>query len=439
MLRSQPMRRMVFAVLVSFSAIALVTPFAGAQVPDDSLPQAQSPSTLSDTTPIELVVPTSEGRIVWKDVAGSLATALRLDAPTVERIFPTGSLDLRSSTTILVLFGIDVALGDAASISVIRNDDGDPALRLRCDRNAIRFLASHHDSEPAKIHLDDDWVPRSTGRPLVVCLHGLKSEPTRFDDLRDFLRHAGYATAAVSYDDHQSMAASAAQISHITKTALDGTHQPKLVLIGHSMGGLVAREWTENPDLRNQSIVGLITVGSPHRGSNWASLPPLLDFFAEGKVDSSDIVDVLLHQPSAPGMRELAPESAFLTKLQSRPRRGDVRYTAIVGTGSPVSETEVAKLRAALQRLDEKSTTLRLLRPRIQPLLQSFDELVRGKGDGVVAVDRATIEGVRDVVSVELSHIDFFRIKRNGAQQPVWDAILERLKIMSEQPQILKR
>ena len=119
----------------------------------------------------------------------------------------------------------------------------------------------------------------------------------------------------------------------------------------------------------------------------------MLDLFADRRIDAGEIVDVLLHQPSAPGLRELAPGSDFLRRLSERPRRADVRYTNFVGTESPVSEEEVNKLSAALQRLDRKSKTVRLLEPRIRPLLGSFDELADGKGDGVVRHRRQRWKG----------------------------------------------
>jgi pimeloyl-ACP methyl ester carboxylesterase len=407
---------------VALWAFGMVTPHAGAQVPDRDL------KTLDDRSgEIELVIPTVNGRIVWKDVAASLAGSLKLDPATVEKIFPTGSLDLNSGATVFALLGIDIALGDAVSISMVRDQAGDPALRLRCDRNAIRFLSSKHDALPAAIDLDDDWQQRSVDRPLVICLHGMRSDEHRFDDFRAFLRGTGHATAAVSYDDRQSIVTSAEQMSELAAQVFVAPHQPELVLVGHSMGGLVAREWTENPELNNAKVIALITAGTPHRGSNWASLPPLLGMFADRKLDASDIVDVLLHEPSAPGMRQLSPESEFLTKLQSRPRRPDVQYTTIAGTDSPVTEEQVTKLRELLQRLNEQSTTLRLLQPRIRPLLTSFDELVDGKGDGIVAVARATIEGVDDVVLVDVTHIALFRRPLGRRVQPVWTAVEQRL------------
>ena len=409
-----------------FLLVAILSSKAGAQLPDNQIIPAKVDA---GGDSVEVLIPTVDGTLVWKDVAGSLAESLSLDAPTLERMFPTGSLDLRAPSTILVLFGINMALGDAISIKMATNDNGQPALRFRCDRKTLGMLAPQAKAnEPAGIQIDDDWKERSAQKPLVVFFHGLKSRPAKFDDFRTYLCAEGYATAAISYDDHQSITDSATQISQIAAQMFVGPNTPELFLVGHSMGGLVAREWTENPTISNDKIVSLVTIGTPHRGSNWASLPPLLDLFATGSLDSQDLVDVILHKPSAPGVRELAPESKFLTDMQARPRKAGVSYTTIVGTGSPVAETEVVRLRQTLQSLDQEGSVLRLIRPRIQPLLQSFDELARGKGDGVVAVDRATIAGEDDIVTVELSHIDMVSRATTAPKQPVWEAVLNRLK-----------
>lgn len=421
-----------YAILFSsLLAVFLATIPSSAQVPDElsTNPRDGQVAELIANDVIEVIVPTIDSTLVWTDVAASLAQSLTLDAPTLERMLPTGSLDLRSPTTLLVLFGIDMAMGDAVAIRMVNDAAGQPSLSFRCDRRLMQNMAPQkRPAKPAGISIDDDWKTRTADKPLMMFFHGLKSHPSKFDDLRIFMREAGFATAAVSYDDHQSIRDSAAQINQIAGELFTPPSQPKLVLVGHSMGGLVAREWTENPKLRSNQIAALITVGTPHRGSNWASLPPLLDLFAEGSVDSSDLVDVLLHKPSAPGMRELAPESQFLTEMAARPRQPNVQYTTIIGTGSPVTEVEVSKLRSTLQRLDQEGSMLRLIRPRIQPLLQSFDELARGRGDGIVAVDRASIRGVDDVVKVERSHIDLISPPKACTQQPVWQAILKRVK-----------
>ncbi|MDC0935368.1 alpha/beta fold hydrolase [Pirellulales bacterium] len=374
------------------------------------------------------MIPAKEGKIVWKDVASSLAKSLQLDAATLEGIFPNGSLDLHSRATAFALRGMDIALGDAVSFAIVRDSEGETALRVTCDRDAIRLLAAtKRETKTARIELDDDWKQRAADRPLVICLHGLRSDPKRFEAFRAYLRGSGLATAAASYDDHQSMKKSARQLSELAKRMFRAPNSPDLVLVGHSMGGLVAREWTENRALNNRRIVSLVTAGTPHGGSSWASMPPLLDLVGDEEFHVRDVVDVLLHQPSAPGMRELVPDSDFLNELNSRDRRRDVRYTTIAGTRSPVSEQQVTRIRDALLQARDVSTTVRLLQPRIDPLLSSFDELVQGKGDGAVAVERAKIEGVNDVVTVDVSHGDFFGPASAEKERLVWEAIGQRV------------
>jgi pimeloyl-ACP methyl ester carboxylesterase len=414
-----------FAALLVLFWIVLSPTDLIAQVTDKP---ASNEVALTNEDFVEVVVPTIDGTLVWKDVATSLAKALSLDAPSLERMFPTGSLDLQSPTTMLALFGIDMAMGDAISIQMWRDEAGMPALRFRCNKKALGVISPKvKQIQPATIQLDHDWKERTVDGPLVVCFHGLKSRSAKFDAFREYLRSEGFATAAVSYDDHQSIVDSAGEVFQVAKQLL-GSASPELVLVGHSMGGLVARELTENPEFQPSRVAALITVATPHGGSNWASLPPLLDFFAEGKVDSGDLVDVILHRPSAPGLQDLAPGSPYLQQIRQRKRLPGVRYTTIVGTGSPVSEQEVAGLRSTLQKLDQDGSMVRLIRPRIAPLLNSFDELAQGKGDGVVAVENAKIDGVSDVVAVPLSHIDMFAPTKDGQPHPVWSAVLERVR-----------
>lgn len=57
-------------------------------------------------------------------------------------------------------------------------------------------------------------------------------------------------------------------IQHI----LNVTHKDKVILVGHSMGGLASREYLQNPnnwvETGNHHVAKLLTVGTPHGGSN---------------------------------------------------------------------------------------------------------------------------------------------------------------------------
>ncbi|TWU01184.1 esterase/lipase family protein [Stieleria varia] len=403
---------------------------AWAQMKNTSV--ANSPSDL-----IEIQVPIRDGKIVWADVAEQVAQSVKLDRASVAKLFPSGSLDAHAPATVFALIGMDLAFGDAMSVRLVTDRLGETCLQLRCSREVLGLSQRNGERRPASIGLDSDWKERTSSvggrqRPLIVCLHGLKSHGERFAALRNFLRQDGYATASLSYDDRQSIHESASELSRLIRNELAGSDGlPPIVLVGHSMGGLVAREWTEDPALAGESVVGLITVGTPHQGSNWAAMPPLLDLFFVDDFDASDILDVLLHQPSEPGLRDLVPDSEFLRTLNARPRRSDVSYLTIAGTASPVSETEVSQLRDLLRSLDTDGGFVRVIRPRIAPLLDSFDEVIQGKGDGVVSVESASLTGVDKPLIVNRSHIDFFQPSASPNRQPVWNAIRAHLDTCS--------
>lgn len=376
---------------------------------------------------IELLVPAPDGVVLWSDVASSLADSLKLDARSVQQMLPAGQMNLRSETVLLVLMGINLAAGDSLSFAIVRDAQNQPALRVKCDRRLFGSTGKKPETtRETEIHLDDDWQQRLK-KPLLVCIHGLRSHAEAFASFRAHFRQAGFATMAVTYDYDQPIQESARQLAVAVEQLFAKSNvKPRLVLVGHSMGGLVAREWTENPTLHDPNIEHLITVGTPHLGSNWASLPPLLDLFTGGQLDSDDLVDVILHQPSASGLRDLVPESEFIRTLATRPRRKDVTYTNIVGTHSPVDQVTATQLRDVLRELDQEGSVVRLVRPRIAPLLDSFDELADGQGDGVVSVEHTHLAGVPST-PVAASHFQMIRPIPGRQDHPIWKVIQERL------------
>lgn len=389
----------------------------------------------------EISVEANGGLVAWSDVADAIAKRIKLDAESVRQVFPAGRLDLNSPTTAFALIGIDLALGDAVSLHMQSLGGGRSRLRVVFDEKAFAWIKPKRSAIAAKIDWDSDWnsesgsgVSSDKQRTKVLFIHGLKSSPERFDEIRQYLRSKGVLTAAAEYDDQQPIAESAKQLSALfrdQRTSLSteaGVAGGNVFLVGHSMGGLVAREWIENERLYDTSLKGLVTVGTPHQGSSWASMPPLLDLFVGGDLDVSGVMDVLLHQNSADGINDLMPESSFLRSLNARPRRSGVSYTAIVGTGSPVTEAEVQQARQTLKRLSAEDGFLKAIQPRIRPLLGNFDEVIRGQGDGVVAVSSATIPDVNDTVVVPLAHIDFFRPSSDSSVPSVWSEIERRLK-----------
>ena len=236
---------------------------------------------------IELMVPSHQGLVSWRAVAVEVANTLRLDPTAIQKLFPSGQIDLGSDGASLILLGLDLAMGESVSLSLVHPDGGPPSLRLRIDRRALG-LPTSPAVRTATIEIDEDWQQRATNKPMLVCLHGLYSGPDVFTGLRSVARDTGFATAAISYDDRRAIVDTANDISiQFDRLLTDVRENVRLILVGHSMGGLVAREWTENRTLKGDCIVGLITVGTPHGGSNWAVLPPVLDLFDGKRIDAS--------------------------------------------------------------------------------------------------------------------------------------------------------
>jgi pimeloyl-ACP methyl ester carboxylesterase len=61
-----------------------------------------------------------------------------------------------------------------------------------------------------------------------------------------------------------------AQLDRAVQRLLAATGAPRIVIVGHSMGGLVARAWLRRHGAQN--VARIITVGTPHHGTGLASL-----------------------------------------------------------------------------------------------------------------------------------------------------------------------
>ena len=101
----------------------------------------------------------------------------------------------------------------------------------------------------------------------------------------------------------------------------------KVILVGHSMGGLAARSYLQFR-LRGDTVLALITVGTSHGGLELAVIcqePPFL-------------CGIVL-EPGSIAVAELRPDSSAmlnLNDLRNHPLPSSVSYTSIIGTGTQV-------------------------------------------------------------------------------------------------------
>lgn len=126
------------------------------------------------------------------------------------------------------------------------------------------------------------------------------------------------------------------ELAEVVKRVKEANNEDKVILIGHSMGGLASREYLQSNYYRND-VAGFVSVGTPHQGSNFdlekvqLKLVPKFIRDLKWKVDTN-----------GDAVRDLRPGSEYLTSLNNfalRPMPSDVTYIAIVGSGCPFIAT----------------------------------------------------------------------------------------------------
>jgi pimeloyl-ACP methyl ester carboxylesterase len=273
--------------------------------------------------------------------------------------------------------------------------------------------------------------PFEPGKIPVVFVHGLWSEPTTWSEMFNDLRsspeiRAHYQFWFYFYPSGQPFWHSAAQLRKDLaelRAAVDPAGRfaalDQMVLVGHSMGGLVSKLQTldsgdnfwqtassqplaaikAQPDVRqalaetyyfraNPSIRRVITIGTPHRGSKFANstaqflgrkliaLPQMLLRSQEALYrDNPGVFPEDSSIRVSTSIESLAPESPFLPAMLAAHAAPWVKYHNVVGVTGLEDK----------QRLPDKAT------------------------DGVVPYDSAHLDGVHSELPVAADHLGVHR------------------------------
>lgn len=244
-----------------------------------------------------------------------------------------------------------------------------------------------------------------TGRsaPDLVLIHGLDEPGGIWDAALEAFAAAGLAAWEFRYPNDQAIDRSADLLAEYWSGL--GDPDP-VILIGHSMGGLVIRDFVtrwrhpaeSEPDVGGPPVRGVVLVGTPNQGSAWARLRAWLEVrewlaqIPEGQLS----LFTGLRQGTGAAKIDLRPDSRFLTDLNARPWPDAVPIQIIGGQlGEATPET--------LQGLDRLSEDLGVadLRARVEAW---WAETGEGLGDGVVPVDSLSFDGGPEPLLLQASH-----------------------------------
>lgn len=117
---------------------------------------------------------------------------------------------------------------------------------------------------------DDPYIQIHSGAPITVLVHGCNGSAGRFRSLAQLFAFYGKQTVCFEYNDRDSLFDIAEQLADSLDQLSDVTHSPSIYLLGHSLGGLIARKALERgyekSFKRHDKQVELITVSAPFAG-----------------------------------------------------------------------------------------------------------------------------------------------------------------------------
>lgn len=384
----------------------------------------------------EASVPLRDGRLDLGDV--SVALCRELNLPQLE--LGAGRVSLEGVRGSLLVAAMNEALGDGGSVRV-----ADDSLVLSVDTEklprdcaalskAVRIFTAvaAPDATAAQAAFYGLLLPErfDAGKPLVVLVHGLDCDRANWGGMAECLNSEGYQVAYFTYPSDQPIADSAAFFAKNMQTLRQAVPDAAVNVLAYSMGGLVTRAYLEGPDYVG-GIERLIMIGTPNTGSGWSRLRNVLEF--------QEHYNLWRHEPRwSPSWmitdgfgeagRDLKPGSAFLTRLNARPRREGVKYSIICGDQHPARRVGADWLDCTASWVPRRASGWWGFRHCKDALISQANKMrnTASEGDGPVKVARAKLDGVDDVVIV---HADHARLYIGSKTEPpaAWDTIRDRL------------
>lgn len=252
------------------------------------------------------------------------------------------------------------------------------------------------------------FIPRSqrfddSQAPEVLLLHGLDEPGGIWDELVAAFDEAGINAWEFRYPNDQAIDHSTDLLAEYW-SELDA--EPDLILIGHSMGSLVIRDFVtrwrhpvgETPEIGGAGVAGTILVAPPNQGSEWARLRVWLqvrEWIGDIRQQRFSLFAGLRDGTGAAKI-DLRPDSEFLANLNDRPWPDTVEMKIIGG----VLAEPTPEMQQSMAALSEEFG----IEGVAEELLQRWESLGTGLGDGVVPVESLSLPGQPEPLVLDASH-----------------------------------
>lgn len=293
------------------------------------------------------------------------------------------------------------------------------------DERRLRVLV--HDQLdawfPEQMAPNDGWhglhrrnAGNATALPVVL-IHGLDEPGIIWDDLIPALDSAGFEVWEFRYPNDQGLDRSAAYLAEHWP-ALDADRT--VALVGHSMGGLVIREFVSRwrhpvgePALVDGApVAGALLVATPNHGSEWARLRvwlELRDLFPSDRGKRFSLF-AALRDGTGEAKIDLRPQSDFLRALNARPWPESVPI-ALIGARL------LGPADSFLEGIDEASTEVGSAELRAE-LYAWWSSLGDGLGDGAVTLSSLELADAPAPIIVDGTHRTMLRRLLAGDPEP---------------------
>jgi pimeloyl-ACP methyl ester carboxylesterase len=252
---------------------------------------------------------------------------------------------------------------------------------------------------------------------LVVLVHGFEATSSTMQSMAEMMNRRGYQACFFEYPNDAPIGKSGELLVRELKQVQEQNRDLRVVLVAHSMGGLVCRHALEvagRDEIRN--VTDLVMLGTPHQGADLVHLYPMLFLLTDVIPNISQLKRVGLDGYSQ-AARDLEPGSKFLTQLNASRRGKRVRYHVAVGTVAPIPR---GKFQPMLEKLDnwmEGRGNSASQRQSVMATLEKAAALEDGSGDGVVAASSARLRGVENARRFRLNHNQLISAGKSSTEQ----------------------